>query len=196
MPTPEDLNDARNALYENEALREDLDDDSAERLLAWGAQQLEVLAQRLPEGDEDGWENAQKSLRTALKALDKLAGARANLDEESLSAYEARLAQCAPSLGVTLSAEQIHAALPSAVDDVPSALNNLLSLLGAGQASTPASEVPTPEPTPESAPSAPHAEADAPPETPAAEPSAQEAQQAAQQAVNEVIGKLRGLFGG
>jgi hypothetical protein len=201
MPTPEDLSNAQSALYENEALREDLNDDEAERLLAWGAEQLAVLAHKVnADGadDEEAWESAQKTVRTALKSLDKLVGARPNLDEETLTAYEARLAQCAPDLGVHLSAEQIHAALPEAVDDMPSALNNLLALFGTGQSATPTDDVPpAPSDTPVS-PAPPDAPASAPTDNldPSPSPEAPASPENAQQIVDDVLGKLRGLFGG
>jgi len=156
----DDIQMAQQALYENEALRENLDDDEAEALLKWG----EGCITRL--GDAEDFSAACKALRRSLGAVDKLV-ARADLDEET--AYKAieRLAESAPLLGLSLSAEQVSAALPPDPADRPATLAALLALLG-GDAPA----------------------ADAPPTPPA------EALDTPAERLNQVMGKLRGLLGG
>jgi hypothetical protein len=167
MPvSEEDISLEQQALYENEALRENLDDDEAEALLKWG----EGCIARLGQAEVDFGQGCQ-AVRRVLAAADKLV-ARADLDEDVAQQAIIRLAEGAPLLGLSFSAQQVEAALPSDPSDRPAALAALLALLE-GDAPAAAPDQDAPPPPDESS----------PPSTPA-------------ERLNQVMGRLRGLLGG
>jgi len=166
MPvSEEDISLEQQALYENEALRENLDDDEAEALLKWG----EGCIARLGQAEADFGQGCQ-AVRRVLAAADKLV-ARADL-EEDVTQQAIRLAESAPLLGLSFSAQQVEAALPSDPSDRPAALAALLALLeGDSSTATPGQDEPPPP------------DESSPPSTPA-------------ERLNQVMGRLRGLLGG
>lgn len=156
------------ALYENEALRENLDDDEAEALLKWG----EACIARLGQAEEVDFGAGCQAVRRILAAADKLV-ARADLEEEIAHHALERLAESAPLLGLSFSAQQVEDALPDDPADRQGTVEALLALLQGG-ASAPASTEDEPPPSPP--------DEATPPSTPG-------------ERLNQVIGRLRGLLG-
>ncbi|MCS6835952.1 MAG: hypothetical protein NZ750_08045 [Anaerolineae bacterium] len=140
MPvSEEDISLAQQALYENEALRENLDDDEAAALLKWGETCIALLGQA--EGD---FGQGCQAVRRVLAAVDKLV-ARADLEDGVAQQAIQRLVESAPSLGLSFSAQQVQDALPADSADRQGTLEALLALLDGG-APTSASEDEPPPP--------------------------------------------------
>lgn len=126
-------------LYSDAAMREDLRDSEAETLLRWAETQVERLAAEAP--DDATFEAQAEQLRTLLKGVNHVVGARAALDEAALQTSMNRLSAEAQALGAPPSFSSQAAPDLKALDDA-AALQTVLASLNldaAAQLEAPAS---------------------------------------------------------
>ena len=108
MPTEAEIQSEREQLYESSALRDDIFDDEASLLLAWGEQQVIRLA-----GQDGEFEQLCRFLRQLLKHINRFVGQREFLDAAGQQKYMEQVAKWLPGLGLpALSVEQLLSALP------------------------------------------------------------------------------------
>jgi hypothetical protein len=102
------LDRAKEALYGDTTVRDELTDDEAEKLFAWAETRIADLAAR--HLDDDAFDAAWEELRKLLMRINRFVGRRINMSAEEQSDYLTKVADAAASaLGITLAPEQMAA---------------------------------------------------------------------------------------
>lgn len=144
-------------LYEDVAVRADLRDTEAEALLRWAEKQVERLAATAP--DDATFDEQAGRLRSLLKRVNRVVGARSLLDETEIQAAMAKLAEDAVALGAPPATSFSSQTAPDlkSLDDATALQTVLASLhLDAEQeAESSPTSAPPPEATPPAAPEPP-----------------------------------------
>jgi hypothetical protein len=125
MPTPDEIRNAKETLYQTSGVRDDLNDDEATILLQWAETRIDYLAQQ--EGDFD---QQNRFLRQLLARIDRFVGQRQYMDEASHSEHVDNLmkAMAITHFG-TITREQIVANLPTDKADMRANLQAILDTL-------------------------------------------------------------------
>jgi hypothetical protein len=102
------LDRAKEALYGDTTVRDELADDEAEKLFAWAEARIaDLVAKNLA---DDAFDAAWEELRKLLMRINRFVGRRINMSAEEQSDYLTRVADSASSaLDVTLTPEQTAA---------------------------------------------------------------------------------------
>lgn len=125
-PTQHEIELEREKLYESASLRDDLNDEAATLLLAWGERQVESLAVAHP----DEFEAYTRSLRQLLKRINRFVGQREFQDEDGQKDYMSKVMMWLPRLGfAAVTQEQLFAALPDDKTDMTANVQALLMVL-------------------------------------------------------------------
>jgi hypothetical protein len=99
------LDRAKESLYGDTTVRDELTDDEAEKLLTWAEARIaELAAQNL---DDDSFDASWEELRKLLMRINRFVGRRATMSAEEQSEYLTKVADAAASaLGIALTPEQ------------------------------------------------------------------------------------------
>lgn len=141
------------ALYEDAAVRDSLQDAEADTLLRWGEDQILRLAEQTD--DEAAFDALLDRLRGLLKGVNRFVGERGQMDTDAKTAQLDKLLATGQTLGAPPAAAASSLAQAFAGGDDATTLQSLLALLtpvdGAAQA-TPASDTqPAPPALPDEA---------------------------------------------
>jgi hypothetical protein len=143
-------------LYEDTSARDELSDDEANVLLAWGEAQIKDLAGRSL--DDTAFDDAFAHLRGVMKNINRYTGQRTYATPDDLLALLNELAAEAQSLGVNVQAQELAIPQAQAADNNIALIKALTALVTPGaNASAQAQTVATKSPVPPaaSAPTAP-----------------------------------------
>lgn len=132
-------------LYEDTSARDELSDEEANVLLAWGEAQIKDLGKRGL--DDTAFDDAFAHVRGVMKNINRYTGQRTYESPETLLALLNELASEAQLLGVNVQAQQLAIPQAQAADDNIALIQALTALVTPGadasaQAQTVATETP------------------------------------------------------
>lgn len=128
-------------LYEDESLTDELDDDSAQPLLAWAEGKIGTLE------EDDTLETRAKAIRQLIKRVNRLVGKRSYEADETIEALLQELVSFAVENGYSLDSAQVSAQLPADSADMVGGVHAILALLDGGTEDVLQSDPPVPSPT-------------------------------------------------
>lgn len=131
MPTAHDIELEQQRLYES-GIVDELDDDEASALLAWGEARIAAFAKQA--SDDPAFEAACDDLSQLLKYTNRYAGRRADEDAEFETKYLGYINRYAVALGYPTSIEQLQAAVPADAGDRMGTVTAITSVLDAANA--------------------------------------------------------------
>lgn len=151
MASDHKLKEAIQRLYESSALRDDLNDSEAKRLLEWGEQQLRA---RAPQVDsDDDFDQQSRYMRQLMKGINRFVGQREFMDSPREDEQLSNVTKWLPHVGMDhVNQAQIAQNLPPDKSDMDanlSAILNTLTPTGVQVASAQAADVPDAPPQPE-----------------------------------------------
>lgn len=131
-------------LYSDTSARDELTDDEATVLLAWGEAQVKELAARNLE--DAAFDEAFGHLRGMMKNINRYTGGRSYKSVDELNAMLGELAADAQALGVNVVAAQLAVPQAQAADDNIALIQTLTAMVTptAGQAQAAAEQPPAP----------------------------------------------------
>ena len=142
MASDHKLKEAIQELYESSAVRDDLNDDEAQRLLQWGEQQIRACAATTHDEDFD---QQCRYVRQLMKGINRFVGQREFMDAPYEQEQLGNVTKWLPHVGmVPISEAQIAQNLPPDKSDMGANLTAILNTLTPTQAQA--------APTPASAP--------------------------------------------
>ena len=123
---------AMERIYSDESVTEELVDEEADALLAWGEQQVTRLAGQIDEGT--AFDEATTQLRKLMRHINQLVGLRADLDDEQQRAILTAMVTLAQGMGYALTQEMADVFLQQPPEDNLEAVRQLTELVSVDSA--------------------------------------------------------------
>ncbi|MAU09950.1 MAG: hypothetical protein CL607_09035 [Anaerolineaceae bacterium] len=128
MASDHKLNEAIQRLYESSALRDDLNDSEAKRLLEWGEQQLRARAPQVD--NDDDFDQQSRYMRQLMKGINRFVGQREFMDSPREDEQLGKVTKWLPHVGMDhVDQTQIAQNLPPDKSDMGANLSAILNTL-------------------------------------------------------------------